>query len=371
MAKLLQLRGGTTSQHSSFTGAVREVTVDTDKDILVVHDGSTAGGFPAHRDLKGSDISSADPLVIVAGSNYFIVTGTTGFNDMTVAANTHFFLEFAGALVMTHVGGALDLPSGAAITTVAGDVGEFFATAANVVTCVNYTRADGSALAIKNESIDSDHYVDGSIDNAHIADNAIDSEHYADGSIDNAHIADDAIDSEHYADGSIDNAHIADDAIDSEHYAAGSIDAEHLAVGKGGALSLDATPDTDHTANGPQTNTIASGYSSTIMDLVYLGTGGKWLEADADATGTSINLLGIALEAKTDTQAMNVALPGSFVVDASWSFGVGVPLYVHTTLGAITATKPTGSGDVVRTVGYSLSATTIFFDPSSDYVTLA
>ena len=46
MAKLLKLRGGTTSQHSSFTGAEREVTVDTDKETLVVHDGSTAGGFP-------------------------------------------------------------------------------------------------------------------------------------------------------------------------------------------------------------------------------------------------------------------------------------------------------------------------------------
>jgi len=46
MAKLLQLRRGTTSQHSSFTGAVGEVTVDTDKDTIVVHDGSTAAGFP-------------------------------------------------------------------------------------------------------------------------------------------------------------------------------------------------------------------------------------------------------------------------------------------------------------------------------------
>ena len=331
MAKLLQLRGGTTSQHSSFTGAVREVTVDTDKDVLVVHDGSTAGGFPAHRDLKGSDISSADPLVIVAGSNYYIVTGTTGFNDMTVAANHHFFLEFAGALVMTHVGGALDLPSGAAITTVAGDVGEFFATAANVVTCVNYTRADGSSIAIKNESIDSDHYVDGSIDNAHIGDNQ----------------------------------------IDSEHYAAGSIDGEHLAVGKDGALSLDGSPDTDHTANGPQTNTFASGYSSTIMDLVYMGSGGKWLEADSDATGTSINLLGIALEAKTDTQAMNVALPCSFVRDDTWAWTIGVPLYVSGTLGAITETKPSGSGDVVRTVGFAVHADMIYFCPSPDYITLA
>ena len=40
--------------------------------------------------------------------------------------------------------------------------------------------------------------------------NSIDSAHYVDGSIDNAHIADDQIDSEHYADGSIDTAHIAD-----------------------------------------------------------------------------------------------------------------------------------------------------------------
>ena len=133
----------------------------------------------------------------------------------------------------------------------------------------------------------------------------------------------------------------------------------------------DATPDTDHTANGPQTNTLASGYSSTIMDLVYLGSSGKWLEADADATGTSINLLGIALEGKTDTQAMNVALAGSFVRDDTWNWTIGVPLYISGTLGAITATKPSGSGDIVRTVGYAVTADIIFFNPSSDYVTLA
>src|SRR6056297_4343642 len=46
MATELKLRRGTTSQHSSFTGAEAEVTVDTDKNTVVVHDGSTAGGFP-------------------------------------------------------------------------------------------------------------------------------------------------------------------------------------------------------------------------------------------------------------------------------------------------------------------------------------
>ena len=58
MAKLLKLRRGTTTQHSSFAGAEGEVTVDTDKDTLVVHDGSTNGGHPiAAEDL--TNVSSA------------------------------------------------------------------------------------------------------------------------------------------------------------------------------------------------------------------------------------------------------------------------------------------------------------------------
>lgn len=46
MSTQVQLRRGTTVDLSTFTGAVGEVTVDTTKDTLVVHDGSTAGGVP-------------------------------------------------------------------------------------------------------------------------------------------------------------------------------------------------------------------------------------------------------------------------------------------------------------------------------------
>jgi len=60
MAKLLKLRRGNTSQHSSFTGAEGEVTVNTDKDTLVVHDGSTAGG----HELLRTDLSNAPAGVI-------------------------------------------------------------------------------------------------------------------------------------------------------------------------------------------------------------------------------------------------------------------------------------------------------------------
>lgn len=45
MTKQVQFRRGTTAQHTTFTGALAEITVDTDKKVAVVHDGSTAGGF--------------------------------------------------------------------------------------------------------------------------------------------------------------------------------------------------------------------------------------------------------------------------------------------------------------------------------------
>lgn len=44
MAKVLQHRRGTTAEHANFTGAEGELTVDTDKHSVRVHDGVTAGG---------------------------------------------------------------------------------------------------------------------------------------------------------------------------------------------------------------------------------------------------------------------------------------------------------------------------------------
>lgn len=44
MAKTVQWRGGTAAEHASFTGAAREVTVETDTGALRVHDGVTVGG---------------------------------------------------------------------------------------------------------------------------------------------------------------------------------------------------------------------------------------------------------------------------------------------------------------------------------------
>ena len=51
MSTTLLLKRGNTSQTSSFTGLSGEVTIDTDKNTVIVHDGSTAGG----HEISGSD----------------------------------------------------------------------------------------------------------------------------------------------------------------------------------------------------------------------------------------------------------------------------------------------------------------------------
>jgi len=43
----IQYRRGSEAQNDAFTGALGEITVDTTRDEIRVHDGSTAGGFPS------------------------------------------------------------------------------------------------------------------------------------------------------------------------------------------------------------------------------------------------------------------------------------------------------------------------------------
>lgn len=138
------------------------------------------------------------------------------------------------------------------------------------------------------------------------------------------------------------------------------------------ALStLDATPNTDHSANGPTTATFTAGESITVMDLVYFKSDGKWWKTDADAAATAGGvLLGIALATVSANAALSVALPGGFVRDDTWNWTVGAVVYVGLAGGDVTATRPSATDDVVRVVGFAVSADVIWFQPSPDYATV-
>ena len=95
MATQVQFRRGTTSETGSFTGAVGEVTVDTDKDTVVVHDGSQAGGFAvanlktaqeftATQNFNATTLSDASTVSWDASANQ--VTSVTLGGNRTLGA---------------------------------------------------------------------------------------------------------------------------------------------------------------------------------------------------------------------------------------------------------------------------------------------
>ena len=58
MATQVQFRRGTTGEHSAFIGAVGEVTVDTQKKVVCIHDATTLGGFALLReDFSNSNLA--------------------------------------------------------------------------------------------------------------------------------------------------------------------------------------------------------------------------------------------------------------------------------------------------------------------------
>lgn len=110
MANALQLRRGTTTQHNTFTGLAGEVTVDTDKETVVVHDGSTAGGFPLAKESDlptASDILTSIKTVDGAASGLDADT-LDGKQLATIESEYQAFANTAAANVVDSAPGTLD-----------------------------------------------------------------------------------------------------------------------------------------------------------------------------------------------------------------------------------------------------------------------
>jgi hypothetical protein len=82
MSTQIQRRRGTTVQHSSFTGAAGETTIDIDKEVVVVHDGVQVGGYPQMREN---------------GSNSALALGSAGTPSLKFTGDTNTGIYSPGA----------------------------------------------------------------------------------------------------------------------------------------------------------------------------------------------------------------------------------------------------------------------------------
>jgi len=113
----VQLRKGTTAQHGSFTGAQGELTVDTDKNALVLHDGATAGGktldaFSGANEVTATGSTTArslsyrfanvvNVLDYGASTSASAADNTTAFSNAITSGRTVYIP--AGTFSLTHL----------------------------------------------------------------------------------------------------------------------------------------------------------------------------------------------------------------------------------------------------------------------------
>mgnify|MGYP003134973289 CR=1 FL=1 len=152
-------------------------------------------------------------------------------------------------------------------------------------------------------------------------------------------------------------------------------------VAEGGAV----TPAAVKTTASSQKYSVTGNTDGTFQgDVVYFGgttsmtTGaiyhyksdGTWELADADAVANCDGLLAVALGAASNTNGM--LLRGMVTLDHDPG-AVGDVLFLSTTAGDCSATAPSGTGDIIRVIGYCLNASNgqIWFNPDGTYVEVA
>jgi hypothetical protein len=125
------------------------------------------------------------------------------------------------------------------------------------------------------------------------------------------------------------------------------------------------TSNTDGDAAG---DIVYLGETTTVAGKIYYYTSsGAWELTDADAESTAKGMLGVALG--TSSGANGMLLRGMVTLDHDPGT-IADTLFLSTAAGAATATAPSGTGDIVRVIGYSLNSTNgqIYFNPDGAFV---
>lgn len=144
-------------------------------------------------------------------------------------------------------------------------------------------------------------------------------------------------------------------------------------LAEGASIDLDPALSADGTYSGIAI-TGTAGTTLAFGDLIYLSSvDSRWELVDADSVTTcGAVLTGMCvLAAAADGNATKILLQGNIRADAAFpALTVGANVYAGLTAGDIVTTAPSATDDVVHVVGKALTADSIYFAPSQDYITI-
>jgi cytoskeletal protein CcmA (bactofilin family) len=243
--------GGTTAAAITGTAITGTSFVIGSADIseaeLETIDGVTAGTVAASKAIV------VDANKDITGGRNITITGEIDAATLDISGNA----DIDGTLEAD----AITINGVTLSETIADTVGAMVSSNTETGIAVSYDDADNTLdfvigadaivqSMIADDAIDSQHYVDGSIDLVHLSANSVDSDQYVDGSIDLVHMSINSIDSDQYVDGSIDLVHMSANSVDSDQYVDGSIDLIHMSANSVDSDQyVDGSIDTVHLAD--------------------------------------------------------------------------------------------------------------------------
>jgi hypothetical protein len=109
-----------------------------------------------------------------------------------------------------------------------------------------------------------------------------------------------------------------------------------------------------------------AGDTVAIGDVCYLDSTGRMSPANASDESTSSTLIGISLENRTVGQSGEFLLHGVYT-SAAHGFTVGNKIYVGLTNGEIVDVIYPLEGNILRVVGYVVSANELYIEPDKTW----
>jgi len=149
--------------------------------------------------------------------------------------------------------------------------------------------------------------------------------------------------------------------------------ASALTLTEKASIALDPAGGTDGDYSGI-TVTGTAGAALAFGDVVYLAVAdSRWELADADAVATGgSTMVGICvLLASGDNEPTTILLHGIIRADTAFpALTVGSAVYLGVTAGDVQVAAPNGEDDVVKVLGYALTADEMYWNPSPDHITV-
>lgn len=103
--------------------------------------------------------------------------------------------------------------------------------------------------------------------------------------------------------------------------------------------------------------------------LCYIKSTGAAAKANADSAATASGLLVLSPGSVADTGSFAAIMPGTMVGHSAWNWTCGAPIFMGSSAGSMTQTRPSAASAIVRVVGYGgRNSNVMWFDPDKTWI---